>query len=210
MCEHARFCAEVFLCTIDQFPFIHVSMNCYHVLLTSFAPECELQHTQVLRAVLNSNIHTLGHLYPRIFNTWLEETSAASNDWSTVLGVSVWLEAASAVIGQLFWVSTCDWKKPQPLAMIGQLFGVSACDWMIHQQWLVSCFGCQRMIGGNLCHQQWLVNCLGCQHVVGGFISSDWLAVLGVSAWLEETSATSNDWSTVLDVIMWLEHHLSH
>ncbi|KAK7095573.1 integrator complex subunit 5-like [Littorina saxatilis] len=31
--------------------------------------KCEVHHTQVLRAVLNSNIHTVGHLYPRIFNT---------------------------------------------------------------------------------------------------------------------------------------------
>ena len=34
-----------------------------------FISECEPQHTQVVQAVLNSNIHTMGHLYPRIFNT---------------------------------------------------------------------------------------------------------------------------------------------
>ena len=33
------------------------------------------------------------------------------------------------MIGQLFWVSAHDWRKPQPLAMIGQLFGVSPCNW---------------------------------------------------------------------------------
>ena len=73
-------------------------------------------------------------------------TSATSNDWSTVWGVSVWLEDSSAVIGQLFWVSVHDWRKPQSRAMIGRLFWVSACDWRIHRQWLVNCFGCQPVV----------------------------------------------------------------
>ncbi|XP_076454968.1 integrator complex subunit 5-like isoform X2 [Babylonia areolata] len=33
------------------------------------ARKCETHHCQVVQAVLNSNIHIMGHLYPRIFNT---------------------------------------------------------------------------------------------------------------------------------------------